>query len=467
MARSNNYDIHSSAVGLYGWGLSLDLTGKGYEVSKRTWDTYEHALAYVNDPNDSAVPGNILTVVNDPEHNGVYLVKSVKGYKLGKAKDSDQYNSIIKDEASVAELVKLGDASDTKSLQDALDALETIVTSNTNRITSAEESIAAIDESIGDIKTTLETKVDDTRTIAGIDLADDITADELKEQLGVSDLDYVKDIKVGGKLLVKDENKAVNITLADLGLTNALHFIGVVAELPETGNDGDVVLFGTKEYVYSKGAWVELGDEGSHALKTIQIIPGAGLTGGGNLSSDVNIALETKEVDVTKGDVITLNDDDSVEIVTNITTDEHGRVSAVKISPVKIQETVVSSTSADYISVSSSVAEGKKQFDIAAAIGKMADATEGLASVTDVKTYVDKQIEAVSGEIPATTVTGSDFVAITESQSGVATDYKVEVKTKAIAASVQGEEDGLAKALDVKTYVDNAVAGVTLNWQEI
>lgn len=90
MARLNNYDIHSSAVGLYGWGLSLDLTGKGYEVSKRTWDTYEHALAYVDNPDDSAVPGNILTVVGDTdEKNGVYLVKQAKGCKLGLANTGD------------------------------------------------------------------------------------------------------------------------------------------------------------------------------------------------------------------------------------------------------------------------------------------------------------------------------------------------------------------------------------------
>ena len=63
------------------------------------------------------------------------------------------------------------------------------------------------------------------------------------------------------------------------GLTGAMHFRGTVSSQPT--NDaasyadyisGDVVLYGTKEYVYIKGnnaeasQWIELGDEGSWAL---------------------------------------------------------------------------------------------------------------------------------------------------------------------------------------------------------
>ena len=59
------------------------------------------------------------------------------------------------------------------------------------------------------------------------------------------------------------------------GLTGAMHFKGVVEALPEeldTYEPGDVILFGTKEYVCvdNEGAkeWHELGDEGSHLTKT-------------------------------------------------------------------------------------------------------------------------------------------------------------------------------------------------------
>jgi hypothetical protein len=86
-----------------------------------------------------------------------------------------------------------------------------------------------------------------------------------------------------------------NITAADLGLASAMHFIGAYAEAPEkafadTDNeralaDGDVYLNTANhtEYVYSGGKWVELGNEGSHALNTITITGIDGLTGGGNL----------------------------------------------------------------------------------------------------------------------------------------------------------------------------------------
>lgn len=80
MARSNNNDIKYDSMPLVGWGLSLDLTGKGHPIAKRVWDTKEHMMAYVSDANDSAVPGIILVVTDDIEqNNGAYLVKTAVG----------------------------------------------------------------------------------------------------------------------------------------------------------------------------------------------------------------------------------------------------------------------------------------------------------------------------------------------------------------------------------------------------
>lgn len=52
--------------------------------------------------------------------------------------------------------------------------------------------------------------------------------------------------------------------LGDLG--NALHFIGVETDLPESGEDGDVVIVGTKEYVWANKTWNEFGS-GDHITK--------------------------------------------------------------------------------------------------------------------------------------------------------------------------------------------------------
>ena len=84
--------------------------------------------------------------------------------------------------------------------------------------------------------------------------------------------------------------KSVEITAEKLGLSSAMKFGGIVTSLPSTSTAGTVVLMDNKEYVYdTSNNWVELGDEGSHALKTIKVTANAGLTGGGTLASDITI----------------------------------------------------------------------------------------------------------------------------------------------------------------------------------
>lgn len=80
------------------------------------------------------------------------------------------------------------------------------------------------------------------------------------------------------------------------GLTGAMHFRGeVTAVPPESGTyaSGDVVIYGSKEYVYDGADWKEFGDEGSHVLKT-QTVNGHALSGNITLTaSDVGAATAT------------------------------------------------------------------------------------------------------------------------------------------------------------------------------
>lgn len=67
-------------------------------------------------------------------------------------------------------------------------------------------------------------------------------------------------------------NKAItksDLDAAVAGLAGAVHFIGVVEALPGTANNGDICIFGHKEYVYatSDNSWHELGDETIYAVK--------------------------------------------------------------------------------------------------------------------------------------------------------------------------------------------------------
>ena len=84
------------------------------------------------------------------------------------------------------------------------------------------------------------------------------------------------------------------VTLADLGLSNAMHFLGVTTTNISTGTPnttatvsisgsnvtaaaGDVVLYGSQEYVWGNNKWNLLGDESSYALKATTLA-GYGIT---------------------------------------------------------------------------------------------------------------------------------------------------------------------------------------------
>lgn len=141
-------------------------------------------------------------------------------------------------------------------------------------------------------------------------------------------------LTVGSKIY--DGSSAVTINASDLGLSNALHFIGTVTSLPSSGTNGDVVLMGSKEYVYSDG-WVELGDGDSHALKTVQVKAGDGLTGGGTISGDVTLShADTSSVsNVTAGER---------KYVTGLTFDTYGHVTGVTTGTETVTNTDTNTT---------------------------------------------------------------------------------------------------------------------------
>ena len=118
----------------YGWGLTLNMTGKAPEVSKRIFDTYEHMLYYVNDYNDSCVPGLVLKVMGDTDalKNGVYFVA-----KIGTNKpEANENGEVVLDDkgkpvltntfANDGEVIKLASegkvSGDVSVLQEALEA---------------------------------------------------------------------------------------------------------------------------------------------------------------------------------------------------------------------------------------------------------------------------------------------------------------------------------------------------------
>lgn len=87
------------------------------------------------------------------------------------------------------------------------------------------------------------------------------------------------------------------VQAAIAGLSGAMHFAGKVDALPESVagyESGDVIIVGNKEYVCDGEKWVELGDEGIYALKSVKI---------GTQSLAADISLDTLKADLGLGDL--------------------------------------------------------------------------------------------------------------------------------------------------------------------
>ncbi len=134
-----------------------------------------------------------------------------------------------------------------------------------------------------------------------------------------------------------DGSSEQTITAADLGLSGAMRFIGSTTSAISEGSKtnpvtvngssvtalvGDVVLYNHVEYIWT-GSWEQLGDEQSFALKSIQILAGDGMTGGGSLSNNVTIAHgNVGVVSSTKGN-------ETNKAISAISVDKFGHVSSV------------------------------------------------------------------------------------------------------------------------------------------
>lgn len=102
----------------YGWGLSLNMTGKAPAIAKRIFETLSDAQAYADDVNDSAIAGLQLSVINDVDssRNGIYFVKSI-GDGTNSAVLEQVGKSVISGETGSVDLsgyAKLSDINDVK-----------------------------------------------------------------------------------------------------------------------------------------------------------------------------------------------------------------------------------------------------------------------------------------------------------------------------------------------------------------
>lgn len=146
-----------------------------------------------------------------------------------------------------------------------------------------------------------------------------------------------------------------NITSSDLGLSQALKFIGKFDSLP-TASDyavGNVVLVGSKEYVLIETSgtktWDEMGDESSHALNTITITGTGALGGGGNLQSNRTITHNT----VTRTNNTSTGAPGfggTFTAIDSVTSDSYGHITAVNTKTITVPSAVATTSAAGLMS---------------------------------------------------------------------------------------------------------------------
>lgn len=391
MARLHDEDIKGKGSSLYGWGLSLDLTGKGHEVAKRVWDTYAHMAAYVNDPKDSALAGNVLAVVKDPDEklNGLYLVKAIAGIDVSGNADASVTETII-------EKVGSDTGSGTITVDKYSDALAQATADNIGQIFYVKN-----DE--GDYK-------------AGTYI---VTGASALQKLATSSASGAAVETVSGDDYITATATGSQVSLA---LNKAKVIEGLL-----TGNDFQLSI--AKE------------GEADHTYLYLQSKDGA-----------TTYAKVDAQQFVADGflDSVKLEGDELI-FAWNTTAGK----TEVKVNLSKYIDTYESGNGINITGrvVSAKVKEGDKYLKVDA---------EGLQTIgidDAIATAVDAKV------IPTASVEASDLVTVDSAIDGNNTKYTIGVTTATVADSATA--DGLAKAGDVKTYVDSAVAGVKINWEEL
>ena len=210
-------------------------------------------------------------------------------------------------------------------------------------------------------------------------------------------------------------NKAItkrDLDAAVAGLAGAVHFIGVVDALPGTANNGDICIFGHKEYVYatSDNSWHELGDETIYAVK--------GQIKDADIASDASIA-QSKIAGLTDALNAKANASDLGTMAGEEKTDYVTKADASGYNDI-LTKTVASTTY-----------ETK---------------TDATAKLTEAKGYTDSSIQGLDVDEVAVGA-GEILSAISE------TDGKIAVTKRALVAA-DIPELAISKITDLQTSLD-------------
>lgn len=161
-----------------------------------------------------------------------------------------------------------------------------------------------------------------------------------------------------------DGSAAVTLTPEMLGLGQAMYFRGIANAKPTSASvtlegqttaitcaSGDVVFYGGIEYIFDGTTWHEMGNEGSHALKSVTVKgDGTYITGSGTLASDITLSHATYSV--TAG---TAGTSSNHHVVSSITTNNGGHITGWtsrnifdEFASLKVQTSTTAATAGTY-----------------------------------------------------------------------------------------------------------------------
>lgn len=207
---------------------------------------------------DAAVTGQFVTAVT--EENGIITVtRSALAASDIPALGIDKITGLETRLAGIEEDV----ADNAQAIADeitnrgtAIDGLTSTVNANKN---AADTGIQEAKTAAGTAQAAAEAAQSDVDALEGVVSALDATVAANKTA--------AEQAVAGEKTARENADNALDGRIASIesvigGVTGAMHFVGAHADAPATGKDGDVYVNTTnhKEFVYSDGAWVELGD---------------------------------------------------------------------------------------------------------------------------------------------------------------------------------------------------------------
>ena len=251
------------------------------------------------------------------------------------------------------------------------------------------------------------------------------------------------------------------VTAADLGLSAVMKFLGTSATAITDGattnpitigttsttvTSGNVVLYSGKEFVWTGSAWEELGNEGSHALKTITISAGNGLTGGGTLEANRTIS----HADTSSQASITAN---GRKYITGVTLDTYGHVTGLTTGTETVTNTDTNYYhTPSYTSTATSTLTGGGTTNLKIATG---------TGVNDM--YIPVATATTAG---ATIVYPADSCTTFSSDSGTVTPKAVQKGAKLFAYERLADSGVTANGIPRLTKSAVTVSGVTYSGLE-